>query len=570
MTPRTGFLGSKWLCALGLAGLACGSSGSTEPFDAAAPVPLADGPRPDARAPAPAPVADGSRPDARARASTPPTDAAAPVDAAVVAAGADAARADGAGGPLPAVAYRATPCAFEIPEGRRVECGEVVVPEARDGRSARVVRLAVARVRRAAAATRPDPVVYLAGGPGDEAIRPMIAALGRPNPILDAVAPDRDVVLVDQRGTGLSLPHLGCPEVDLVTDTGPASDPAGVREIGAAARAGLAACRARLVAAGVDPGAFVTAAAADDVEDVRRALGVARWNLFAVSYGTRLALEVLRRHPGGVRAAALDSVLPPQVDSLEGSAPGIARALDAVLAQCRAQPACDAAYPQLPRVLRDLLRKHAAKPPTLVLANNRKLPFTPGATMDFVTLLLYKGATTAMLPEYLFQLRDETFAFIELAIDQYAAIQRTFSLGLNMSVICADERPFAQRDRVLTAAAAVDPELRPWLVNLSYFGACEVWNVPASPAVANEPVRSDVPALVLSGALDPVTPAAWGALAARTLSRSFAFTLEGEAHGLSSTACGAEAIARFFDDPAARPSLPCLSAPRTRAFSVRR
>jgi pimeloyl-ACP methyl ester carboxylesterase len=152
--------------------------------------------------------------------------------------------------------------------------------------------------------------------------------------------------VVEQRGTRHAQPALACPEVDLSKRDG------ALRSLDAAGRAALdaaaaARCRARLVAAGVDPAAYTTAASAADLEDLRRVLRIPRWNLYGVSYSTRVMLAVLRDHGAAVRSAVLDSPLPASVRYDDASVGHFAGALDAVLRDCDAQPACRGAYPDL-------------------------------------------------------------------------------------------------------------------------------------------------------------------------------------------------------------------------------
>jgi pimeloyl-ACP methyl ester carboxylesterase len=157
---------------------------------------------------------------------------------------------------------------------------------------------------------------------------------------MDAVLAKRDVLSIDQRGTGRSRPLLDCPEVNqaAMSPVPPAMMMSRIAEA-------LGRCRTRLAGMGIDLNQYQTNAAADDVEDVRRALGIAQWNLLGGSYGTRLALEVARRHPGGIRTLLLDSVSPPDVDLIGESGQNSVRVLESVWTICAAQPACNQAYP---------------------------------------------------------------------------------------------------------------------------------------------------------------------------------------------------------------------------------
>src|SRR5207249_3535486 len=159
--------------------------------------------------------------------------------------------------------------------------------------------------------------------------------------------PDRDVILFDQRGTGRATPSLDCPAAyEAVWTALGAAAPAA--QEGASAANVLRDCHTQLVRAGIHLDQFSTPITADDVADIKRALGINTWNLFGVSYGTTVALEMARRHPTGVRSVVIDSVLPPTVaGDAQHQADVVHRALRALFDGCAADPRCDAAYPTL-------------------------------------------------------------------------------------------------------------------------------------------------------------------------------------------------------------------------------
>jgi pimeloyl-ACP methyl ester carboxylesterase len=280
------------------------------------------------------------------------------------------------------------------------------------------------------------------------------------------------------------------------------------------------------VAEGVDPAAYTTAASAADLEDLRRVLGVRRWNLYGVSYSTRLMLAVLRDYGATVRSAVLDSPLPPSVRYDDASVGHFAGALDAVLRDCAAQPACRAAYPDL------RTRFYAA----LARADRAPLTITVRSPVDSTPVALrLRAADLAGLvpvgdadelpgvPRRLDQIaRGDTAA---LRPDAERALgARGYAWGMRYSVWCAEEAPYARR-----VAAARQPGSRPELAGLDPSTAaaavCAAWRVPPGPARDTAAVRSAVPVLLLAGAYDPETPAAWAAAAARTLPNARVLTL---------------------------------------------
>src|SRR5437764_927012 len=247
---------------------------------------------------------------------------------------------------LAAVVQPATPhfvptaCHFKlgagIVAGRNVRCGFVVGPAGRPVRHGRTFRLAVAIFPRPRPPPAPDPFVFLQGGPGGRVISDFGSAITRQNRTT-AYPADRDLVLLDQRGTGLSQPSLACAETTTLHYRTLDQHLSLQRQAELWSQAAQQ-CRARLVASGINLNAYTTLADAADVADLRVALGYPALNLYAVSYGTRLALTVMRTHPRCIRCGILDSVEPPFVIVISISLTSTARAFAVLLIGCAADP----------------------------------------------------------------------------------------------------------------------------------------------------------------------------------------------------------------------------------------
>ncbi len=243
--------------------------------------------------------------------------------------------------------YENTPCPqpnvpgvsdLDLPSG--VLCGYLTVPENRAKPDGRRIRIFVARVPAASATPKPDPIVFLSGGPGGAGsfdAAPAVAA---------GMNADRDVIFVDQRGTYHSDPRLGCPEYDQFLNDA-VSLPFAAESTTAADAMAVQKCRDRLAAAGIDLAAYNSTENAADIADLRLALGIKKWNVYGVSYGSDLALQVLRDHPQGIRSVVLDSVLPPTQNMADEWWSAPASSFKAIFAACAAQPACATAYPNL-------------------------------------------------------------------------------------------------------------------------------------------------------------------------------------------------------------------------------
>ena len=210
-------------------------------------------------------------------------------------------------------------------------CGDLIVPEDRTRPNGTRIRIHYAVTRGAGArSAEPCAVVYLDGGPGGSPLSDGF--------LLEPFIARRDVVVFDQRGTGFSEPSLDCPEIDKLDPGAPSSQRSGaIRD-----------CHVRLVAEGVDLAFYTTAEDAADVEDLRVTLRYPAWNLYGISYGTRLALAVMRDHPAGVRTAVLDSVYPPDVDAYGRPGRECPAVLPAAVPDgCVPEPACAPRFPGL-------------------------------------------------------------------------------------------------------------------------------------------------------------------------------------------------------------------------------
>ena len=446
--------------------------------------------------------------------------------------------------------------------GVHVDCGYVAVPEDRGTRDGTVIRLAVVRLRGSVPSPHPDPVIYLAGGPGESTVQRMYGHIDDTRLIWK----ERDLILVDQRGVGHSEPRLECPhyhrrkaelgEMELDPDE------ALRQEVDI-----LLACKRTLSEKGIDISAYTPEAVAADVVDVARAMGYESFNLYGNSFGTLAALIVMRDFPEDVRAVILDGVWPPQVNATEARHTNAASALEALFRYCAADPACAQRYPDLERDLWDVVGRYDASPSTVwrhdpdswesfevavdghlflqrvldSLRSDRWIPYVPFilhriANRDRDTAREFIGAE---------------YRFLRGPIDSSAAWA---------SLLCHADGRFADLSGVLADRAAhpgmVDSET-PDLVP----AVCAAWHPPTAEPVDRPPVASDIPTLLLSGEFDPTTPPRWAEMAATTLSRSHSFVLPMAGHGVGmNTPCGRTLVGAFLNAPGPDPSPACLPA----------
>ncbi len=415
-----------------------------------------------------------------------------------------------------------------------VQCTTIEVPEDRSKPDGRRVRIFAAVLPANTASPKPDPLVILAGGPGQAA-----SNLGAFADRLNDLRRTRDVVLVDQRGTGRSSP-LTCDAFKPVEDDVFETDPL------PRARA----CVDELKAQGVDPAQYTTTAWIADLEAMREALGYERWNLWGGSYGTRVAQEYVRRHPTRVRTMILDGVAPPGMIILLDLWVTRAAAFAAMTAACQASASCSKAHPDLAATLQAIEASLGPQGRDVEIVDPATgARRTVRATFDLVLATLqpltYAPETTVMLPELLAMAARGDIAPLLAAFPSPSPTKpEAMNAALLFSVTCTEDAP-----RVTAAAAGklLAPLPTRTLAERT-LAVCAVWPRGYAPPDFATPLSSDVPALLFSGGMDPVTPPAYGTEVARGLPNSRHVVAPGYGHIVSVHACGPRLLATFVDD----------------------
>jgi pimeloyl-ACP methyl ester carboxylesterase len=452
-------------------------------------------------------------------------------------------------------------CPFELTEGLNIVCGKLTVPEDRSREDSPKIQIQVAVIKTDNPNPAPDPVLYLDGGPGGNTLE-MISGYAM---AFSQLSENRDLILFDQRGTGYSTPSLNCPEAEnqWVQDWSMnlTSEDADQNYSGA-----LQQCHDRLAAEGINLSAYNSAATAADVEDLRIALGYDQWNLYGISYGTKLALTVMRDYPDGVRSVILDSVLPLQVDLQTTIIPNFEISLDLVFERCAADPACAQAYPDAKANYYKLVDMLDASPLTYNVYNSKQAKFSDiylnGDRFIWATFqMLYDSSQIPNLPWWVDTLQKGNDTAFGQTIWPIILSDYQFAEGMHYSVQCGEEIPFGSVNDWEAANAHMTPRLVRGLDTGSYFQNCSIWSVKPAGAIEAEAVISDIPTLVLSGEFDPITPPAWGWLASATLSHSQFFEFPGYSHGVSvSSSCASGMVVSFVDDPNAPVDASCVNS----------
>jgi pimeloyl-ACP methyl ester carboxylesterase len=409
-------------------------------------------------------------------------------------------------------------------------CGKLTVFENRQTRRGRTIPLNVVVLPALDPKKKEEPLFDLAGGPGAASTdsAPFYAGEGK------EARRHRDVVLVDQRGTGESnglkpAARRKTPQ-DFLTEMYPVDYVKHLRQT---------------LESRADLTQYTTSIAMDDLDDVRAWLGYERINLFGLSYGTRAALVYLRRHPDRVRTVTLMGVAPTDLKMPLYHAQAAARAMELLLQECESDPQCHAPFPQIRQDWQNLLAQLGREPARVQYSPpDKSAPVAVEIQRDIfaekVRTMMYGADTARRIPFIVHRAATGDFApFLQEAIKP--GIPDFIADGMYLSVTCAEDVPFI--DQAEAAKLNAGNPFGNYRV-LQQTRACGLWPRGQIPSDFQEPVSSTVPVLIFSGNLDPITPPERGAEVAKYLPNSRHVIIPHGGHGLDGLS-GVECVDRL-------------------------
>ncbi len=455
--------------------------------------------------------------------------------------------------------HSACPYDLDVPSDVTLSCGFVTVLEDRATLSGSTIDLYVVRIHGTRRFLNRDPIIYLAGGPGGSATR-------RTQRFIDDARflyAERDLILFDQRGIGGSKPRLECSEYR--------HGYADIRHLDLSPEdklrwkiQALIDCRKTLTAQGIDMNTYNSASTAADVVDIASAMGYESFNLYGASYGTILALTVMRDFPTNIRSVILDGVLPLQVNRYHSLYADKAAALEKFFRHCEADWDCSQRYPNLEETFWKAVDRYTAEPFILEYYDRYADDyFEEEFDGDFVVGRVLASLRSERWIPYIPFLITEIAAGNEAVADSWARpVYRGTNEPIDNSAAWASMACYSYGSSVNHDILASDRETHRRFVNpdspLLAPALCEWWQrMPVDP-IENEAVVSDIPTLLLSGRFDPTTPPRWADLAAETLSNGYSFVIPMAGHGVVlDLPCAQHLVERFLAEPNRNPASKC-------------
>lgn len=460
-------------------------------------------------------------------------------------------------------------CPFEIPEGETegetLDCGYLVTYEDHfsDDDDA-VVELAFV-ILYSTNDPHPSPVIYLDGGPGSSPLSYV------EDWTESSIREDYDIILIDQRGTGFSYPSLNCVEIEYDES----DDPLEAEQ----------ACFDRLAEEGINLNAYNSLQSSSDLADFMALLGEEMeyegFNLLGISYGTRLALTIMREYPDEIRSVIIDSVYPPNVNAYEQQALNNYYGLQMLFDGCFADADCDNAYPNLEDVFYDVYVSLNDSPALYEIEDDEtgeifEEELTGDSLLDLLVESLYSTTAIPELPLVIYEVSEGNYEIVawidtETIAEDYGRQRQSFeddfedisdSEAMFNTVECIEELPFNSFDEAVAVSMAIPEIIRDYLLSSveNQFTICEIYGLEPADDIETEAVYSDIPTLVLTGDYDPITPPSDAQIAAETLSNSYYFEFPGHGHGIVDTGdCANSIIAQFLEDPDNEPDGSCLA-----------
>ncbi|MEO9871449.1 alpha/beta fold hydrolase [Ekhidna sp.] len=435
--------------------------------------------------------------------------------------------------------------------------GYLEVPENRGKPNSNTIKLPVYIFKSRHPNPQLDPVIYTVGGPGYTSMK--ASQYMNYYQYLD----DRDFILFEQRGTQYAKPNLACPEwseaVSLSNLPGLTKSQTDSLFMGA-----VKACRSKLIEDGADLEGYNTKEIAADIEDLRKVLGIDKYNLLTISYSTKIAQVLLRDYPDAIRSVVMDSPLPLEVNYDEESVSNLLESTKHLLTDCEVDPNCNNAYPNLKERFLEYLRDKTDDPLVVEVENPNTNQVETFYLKGYDLITVFSAASTSDVMNVPYEmnklLNNDLSAVKEQLSYLFQASGMGNGVGMRLSVWCAEEYPFTSQKKVIEESYRY-PEIRGLSPAVFDSSICDIWGVSKVANIENKPIKSDIPVLLMNGEYDSETPVKWALDMKKNLPNSFHLIFKGWKHTVTTNwanPCAMETANAFFNNPNMKPNPDCF------------
>ncbi len=425
---------------------------------------------------------------------------------------------------------------------QKIDCGTMVVEETRGSHNGRTAAFPVVIVHATAPDKKADPVIFLHGGPGGSVVKGLPFRLRRSPSV---ITPDRDWIFFDHRGTGQSTPSFDCGQAPL-SDAGVTSDE-GVEV--------LSDCMAKYQAQGYDLTQYNSAVIAQDIGDLRKALGIKTYNLYGGSYGTRVAMAVMQHAPADIRAVVLNSTWPPEANATQPLPALVSREVRQVLGYCAKDATCNAKFPGIEARLDARLTEWLKTP---VVKDGKT--YTADEMGAFLLDEIYADQGARRLPLTI----DTVLKGDYSALGEFIKTQAGYTEGQFFTTLCNEEFPFEDVNAVTDDAGAHPDPIAASVARDTrrFFAVCKAFNPGKPDPVENQPLTSDIPTLMLSADIDAGCPAELSEAAVKRLSKGRNYFFPNRMHTIQGSDCAHQMVAQFLETADANVDTDCMKTDR--------
>jgi len=461
--------------------------------------------------------------------------------------------------------FESIPCPMEemslpatIVDGQQIRCGLITVPKFHDNPDAGTIQVAVAIIPSTSSNPAPDPIILAQGGPGGSGFTyfPQFV-LG-----FQTFLGERDVIVLEQRGTKFASPNLLCQEgfaltLDLLDDN------LTPEESYARSEEATLACAERLAGEGVDFAAYNSLENAADIPYVANVLGYSEFNYYGVSYGTMLGQHLLNLNPDGLRSVILDANVPLSVNFMPLTGAGATRVFSLLFEACASDETCNSAYPDLQTKYFDVVARLNDNPVLVDFTDPTDDAVYPGlitgdAVISLTFSAMYSSFLAQNMPRYIEQMYNDDFAWIEQWGGELV-LRQDFAAAFYNSVMCAEDSDFTESD---FPVADIFPEFVPVFVRdtAKFPELCGKLGIPTLDSlIVDTNPTVEIPVLVLSGEFDPITPPSGGDVIAASLPNATHLVFPNGAHGQFGDVCATGIMTEFVNNPAQAPDSSCIA-----------